>query len=143
MIPPPHISTHCEDETRERRIQTHRNTSVIEISSTEDETDTDIDDARPRIPDKNQMNVKANAVNKNDFQINCVRGECKELFQCWDALIFHATSYHAKGIKIEFHCHLCDKPLSTKYVFNARSRHARSSSLRKGVLKPTQTPNTR
>lgn len=44
------------------------------------------------------------------FKIRCTaanRGNCREAFESWNAMKYHASTYHARGIKKTFSCYLC------------------------------------
>lgn len=48
-----------------------------------------------------------------NYPVKCAR-ICKEFFENFDAMTYHMTTYHVKGIKIIFQCHLCKQTISAK-----------------------------
>lgn len=54
-----------------------------------------------------------NKTNKGNGVVKCRRRNCTESFESDDALMYHVTSYHRKGVKNAFSCHLCKKTFPT------------------------------
>lgn len=60
--------------------------------------------------------VKQKAIKSDaQFVVKCrSAGACKDLFESSDAMEYHRTSYHAKGIKKTLCCYLCGRALRNK-----------------------------
>lgn len=66
---------------------------------------------------KKEKTVHGKAIDSiENFTIKCrARGKCKDLFESWDAMKYHMTTYHARIQKQNtFECHLCKKTLGEK-----------------------------
>lgn len=65
----------------------------------------------------NKVGSVSTAINKvvthrQSFKVKCLaprNGQCKASFKTRDAMLYHLTCYHAKGIKKIFECHLCKR----------------------------------
>lgn len=60
---------------------------------------------------KEGVNSKA-AGNIQSIEVKC--GQCKETFECQDAMMYHKASYHARAVQKTFCCHLCKRTSTTK-----------------------------
>lgn len=70
-------------------------------------------------PDKRMQSKNARvASNKRiskRFPVVCSIGCCKEHFECRPTLAYHVKTYHSKGSRNTFECHLCKFSTSSKY----------------------------
>lgn len=83
-------------------------------SSSDDDLDTD-DTRKKKSASKTKKRVLHKAAKGSErFVVKCRRNGCEDLFENSDALQYHVTSYHVKGIKKKFACHLCSKTFSSK-----------------------------
>lgn len=62
-----------------------------------------------------EKNGKSNKRKVRKVKIKCTYGKCKQTFKSNDALMYHVTTYHAKGINKTLECHLCQKQLTSLY----------------------------
>lgn len=93
--------------------------TVVVVSSDDDEEPIPrlkVRDSKKRkknIPARNKKksNGKATVI-VEDFKVKCIT--CRELFENNDALIYHKSTYHARGIKRIFHCYFCKKSMQKK-----------------------------
>lgn len=99
--------------------------SVIRITKTDtDSEDEEIDVGSPTLetyagdfvapPMENVNRIRFNNRKNANFMMQCTYGNCKEMFENVDAMTYHVTSYHRKGIDITFVCYLCKRKLSKK-----------------------------
>lgn len=90
--------------------------SAVDISVNEDEREPtivghgDFRARRERGRIKNKAKFNDKAVRKRNsvvFSVKCCRGNCRQLFENKSAMMYHVSSYHARGIKKTFQCYLC------------------------------------
>lgn len=89
--------------------------------------------AEQKIPTAGRSQPKKDRIVRNEhksdnFSIKC-HWNCKNLFQSIDAMMYHATSFHTRGIKRTFECYLCKKPCARKehlenHIIRVHSRRA-------------------
>lgn len=104
---------------------THIETSIMDMgmhmdmSSIKNETDFKVE-IRNNPDTKMQNNFvqdNAKAVNGNvdRFTIRCRSRGCKDLFETWDAMLYHVRTYHSRlQNQNTFQCHYCKKTLGEK-----------------------------
>lgn len=100
---------------------------AIFVSSTDDETNSEQDEVASKtrkvgtqngnvaVKRKRGVNVK-NAKSGGNVLVNCNHWSCKQMFQSWDAMWYHASYYHVRGKKRTFECHLCRRTSRDLYI---------------------------
>lgn len=129
----------CNVQSDNSPNDTNPVTPMMCIEITDTESDNDKYSAAKRhasrtanLSAKRKTKSKRKIVKKKNvgkFHVKC-RGHCKDLFESKDAMMFHMNSYHVKGIKRIFACHLCKKIFTERktlfHHMNAvHSRHKR------------------
>lgn len=116
-----------EDASDLHQSRTSGNTPVLCVSLIEDESYSDLEIFESSADDvtwyrntneKSKKKMKRKAVkNVAQFLVNCQSNVmCKDLFESWDSMEYHVTTYHAEGIKRKFSCYLCKRSLGTRHT---------------------------
>lgn len=128
-------STHLADDTLDDNETSNESAcdslDVAQHQSSEILADTN-DGIRKKISLKNSKRAKYNTGNsKAKFLVEC--RQCKESFETCDARMYHGASFHAKGTKKTFECHLCKKQSSGRQALqiHMKSMHTGHTLLHK------------
>lgn len=122
-------------------IERQESERASETKSKMSEDDSDIGDVGVQVQthhnrSENDPNEKSgkSVCKRNEvrFTVLCSRGNCRELFESWDAMTYHWAQYHVAGRKNTFQCHFCKKVFERKrdLHLHLNSVHSRRGRVR-------------
>lgn len=96
--------------------------TVTDTESEDEEINFDVQNSETynaNVPGTNTDEVNRESFRKQmntNFTIKCA-SKCKELFDSREAMSYHVTFYHRRGVKKTFECHLCKRAFIHKRDF--------------------------
>lgn len=62
---------------------------------------------------KNECLLKRNAISYRNFPVKCIQMRCRNFFESEEAMRYHVTMCHVRGIRNFHECYLCKKTFTT------------------------------